>query len=127
MQRTEQFVIITAASVPPMRSLFVSFRDKPGNGSSSGRLGSRQPYGSNLSRSRKGYFPYDEDNDSHALQSVSNPSGSLGEDLRSHAIAYPEKALWEESGSGLTGNHNPAREEKCITKTTKVEVSYNKQ
>lgn len=109
-----------------MRSLFVSFRDKPSHGSSSGRLGSRQPYGSNLSRSRKGYFPYDEENDSHALQSISNPSDLIGGDGLSHATAYPEKALWEESAGGLTGNHSPAREEKYITKTTKVEVTYNK-
>ena len=118
-----------------MRSLFVSFREKPSHGSSSGRLGKRQPYGSNLSRDRKGYFPYNDDCDSHALQSVSTPSGLLGEDGLSHAIAYPEKAIGEESDIRTAGNQGSVSEENSlamdnlfsIKKTTEVEVTYNEQ
>ena len=44
----------SSLSLRPMRSLFLSFRDKPSHVSRSGWLGSGQPYGSSVSRSKKG-------------------------------------------------------------------------
>lgn len=131
--RTEQFIIIIAACIPPMRQLFVSFFDRARHDSDPSRYRDRKSYKITGSSRSNPYKSFDPSDDLQALQPISRRS-ELGEGKGAHTVtmAYPGRVdpnlglsrtgVADGTGSDESvlqlGNLND------ITKTTEVNVQY---